>query len=203
MMRITRPGSSSSKGPTSEPQGPVGGSNLRFGAPWAGPPEARDPLRRLRGRLVLPVTVWLAGDHGPSRGDRPRPPEMTGLTISSVFLGQGAPPVLAGLVSPTSDLADLLDEKGARFVVHVLAGPHKRLAQHFSGELPAPAAMLASQPSAYGPLLSAVPDRALCRVTSTRPFGWSLLVEAEVDEAQVGGEGKGLGWWRGAYQDLP
>lgn len=184
--------SSSSRGPTSEP--PDGGPSLRYGPPWATPPDERDPLRRLRGRLVLPVTVWVAG---------PGPRAMTGLTISSVLMSQGQPPMVAGLVSLTSDLGDALAQNGARFVLHVLAASHKRLAQHFSGDLPAPLELLAAEQSSYGPLLNAVPDRALCEVTATKTFGWSLLVEARVDEAQVGGEGRGLGWWRGAYRTLP
>jgi 3-hydroxy-9,10-secoandrosta-1,3,5(10)-triene-9,17-dione monooxygenase reductase component len=36
---------------------------IRIGGqpPFAVPPERRDPTRRLRGRLVAPVTVWTAG----------------------------------------------------------------------------------------------------------------------------------------------
>jgi hypothetical protein len=44
--------------------------------PFAVPPERRDPVRRLRGRLVAPVTVWTAG----------RPPGGAGLTVSSELL---------------------------------------------------------------------------------------------------------------------
>ena len=40
---------------------PTGGASVRYGDPWAAPLEARDPVRRLRGHLVLPVTVWTAG----------------------------------------------------------------------------------------------------------------------------------------------
>ena len=80
---------------------PQGGASLRYGNPWDDSSSARDPLRRLRGHLVLPVTIWLAGnvDEGPSP---------TGLTVSSVLISQGEPPFLAGLVTPTSDLADML-----------------------------------------------------------------------------------------------
>ncbi|MGH9106245.1 MAG: flavin reductase family protein [Acidimicrobiales bacterium] len=169
-----------------------GSSSLRYGNPWAGPPEARDPLRRLRGHLVLPVTVWTG-----TAGAGP-----VGLTISSVLLGQGQPPVLAGLVSPTSDLAALLRPPSARFVVHVLGAAHRRLAQHFSGDLPAPEEMLAVLGSPHGPLLQAVGDRLLCRTTSTKPLGWSVLVEAEVDEVQAGAAGRGLAWYHGAYHTL-
>jgi 3-hydroxy-9,10-secoandrosta-1,3,5(10)-triene-9,17-dione monooxygenase reductase component len=209
MAHITQPGSSSSKGQTSKPgTTSAPSSELRYGDPWAGPPEARDPVRRLRGRLVLPVTVWLAAETAPAKtsakgGAAAGGSEIVGLTVSSMLVGQGEPAMLAGLISPTSDLADLLHEgSGSGFVVHFLSAHHKRLAQHFAGELPAPAEMLATSPSVHGPLLDLVPDRALCRAVSAKAFGWSLLVEAEVDEVQVGKTGQGLAWWRGEFQSL-
>ena len=54
----------------------------------------------------------------------------------------------------------------------------------------------------HGPLLDEVNDRALCRAVSTKTFGWSLLVEAEIDEVQVAGGGKGLAWYHGAFHTL-
>ena len=56
---------------------PRGQEPIRVGsqAPFTVPPERRDPARRLRGRLVAPVTVWTAG----------RPPGGAGLTVSSVL----------------------------------------------------------------------------------------------------------------------
>ena len=95
---------------------PTGGASLRYGDPWASPPEARDPVRRLRGHLVLPVTIWTAGTVEGTEGsertvdNEPGPEKMppVGLTVSSVVLSQGAPPMLAGLISPASDFADVL-----------------------------------------------------------------------------------------------
>ena len=57
---------------------PIGIGNQH---PFAVPPERRDPARRLRGRLVAPVTVWTAGH--PSTG--------AGLTVSSVLVAEGQP----------------------------------------------------------------------------------------------------------------
>ncbi len=171
------------------------GASLRYGNPWADPPTARDPLRRLRGHLVLPVTVWLAGDVD---GRAP----LTGLTVSSVLMSQGEPPLLAGLVTPSSDLADLLGHSSDRFVVHVLGAAHRRLAQHFAGDLAAPAELLVASNSTHGPLLEAVADRVLCRTTSVKPFGWSLLVEAEMEGLQVADAGKGLALYHGAFHVL-
>jgi 3-hydroxy-9,10-secoandrosta-1,3,5(10)-triene-9,17-dione monooxygenase reductase component len=186
---------------------PAAGASLRYGDPWASALEAREPLRRLRGHLVLPVTVWTAGGGAGKSGEAGelRGPEMptVGLTVSSVLLSQGAPPMLAGLISPASDFADVLTASASgRFVVQVLGSPHRRLAQHFAGELPAPDDHLATRPSPYGPVLEAVTDRVFCRMTGHKPFGWSLLVEAEVEATEVGDSGKGLAWYRGAFQVL-
>lgn len=183
-----------------EPPDQAAGSTLRYGNPWAEPPSGRNPARRLRGRMVLPVTVWLAyqvdGDMG-----RDGPP--VGLTVSSVLLSEGEPAMLAGLVAPLSDLADVVGRAPGRFVVHILGRAHRRLGQHFAGEVPAPTEMLAVRESAHGPLLDAVPDRLLCRALSAKLFGWSLLVEAAVDEIQVGDAGPGLAWYHGAFHVVP
>jgi flavin reductase (DIM6/NTAB) family NADH-FMN oxidoreductase RutF len=172
-----------------------GGAALRYGNPWGEPPSTRDPLRRLRGHLVLPVTVWLTGKVD---GDGP----LTGLTVSSVLMSQGEPPLIAGLVTPSSDLADTLEDSSGRFVVHLLGAAHRRLAQHFAGDLPAPRELLAAASSLHGPLLTAVGDRVLCRTTSIKPFGWSLLVEAEVEGLQVTEPGKGLAFYHGTFHTL-
>lgn len=175
--------------------GPQGGATLRYGNPWDDPPSARGPLRRLRGHLVLPVTIWLAGnvDEGPP---------LTGLTVSSVLISPGEPPFLAGLVTPTSDLADMLGHSSDRFVVHLLNAGHRRLAQHFAGDLTAPDELLVASNSLHGPLLAAVGDRLLCRTTSVKAFGWSLLIEAEIEGAQVAEAGKGLAFYHGAFHIL-
>ena len=217
----------------------AGGASLRYGNPWADPPEVRDPLRRLRGHLVMPVTVWLAGAGdekwdktggaragavdetgartgepaaaGPAvagSGEEPATCKAdgalaVGLTVSSTFLTQGEPAMLAGLVNTASELADALAESpSGRFVVHVLGAAHRRLAQHFAGELPAPAELLVTSLSAHGPVLEAVPDRIYCRLTASKPFGWSLLVEAEVERTEAGEAGKGLAWYHGAFHVL-
>ncbi len=172
------------------------GSSLRYGNPWEEPPDARDPLRRLRGHLVLPVTVWLA--EALEEGEGP-----VGLTVSSVLMSQGEPPMLAGLISNESELADALEASSSgRFVVQLLGAAHRRLAQHYSGELPAPANLLAVAETPRGPVLEAVPDRVFCRVSSSKSFGWSLLVEAEVEDIEVGEAGKGLAWYHGGFHVL-
>lgn len=144
--------------------------------------------------MVLPVTVWLAGP----TADGP----LCGLTVSSVLIAQGRPPQLAGLVSPESDLAEAICKPGGRFVVHLLGAAHRRLAQHFSGELPAPAGQLQAEASAHGPVLKAVDDRLACRCLSWKDFGWSVLVEAEVDAVTGGPARAGLAWYHGSYRTV-
>lgn len=173
--------------------GDTGGSSLHYGDPWSDPEEARDPVRRLRGRLPAGVTVWTAG--ASARGG------WTGLTVSSMVLAQGTPARLAGLIGPDSDLAETLEATGA-FVVHVLDDRHRRLAQHFAGVLPAAEADLAVADSPHGPVLAAVEDRLYCRVEERRPFGWSLLVAAAVEGTGVGPPAPGLAWHRGSFQRL-
>ncbi len=170
------------------------GASLRYGNPWADPPQARDPLRRWRGHLVLPVTIWLADG-----GDGAAP---VGLTVSSLLVGQGEPAVLAGVISPSTDLADALSAPSSQFVVHLVGAGQRRLAQHFAGELPAPPELLATRPGPHGPVLEALGDRVFCRVTSSKPFGWSVLVEAEVTDVDVGGTGKALAWYHGAFHEV-
>jgi 3-hydroxy-9,10-secoandrosta-1,3,5(10)-triene-9,17-dione monooxygenase reductase component len=170
------------------------GASLRYGNPWADPPQARDPLRRWRGHLVLPVTVWLAA------GAAAEVP--VGLTVSSLIVGQGEPPVLAGLISPSTELADTVCTPSTEFVVHLVGVGQRRLAQHFAGELPAPPELLATRLSPHGPVLEALGDRLFCRVTSSKAFGWSLLVEAEVSEVEVADQGKALAWYHGAFHEV-
>ena len=137
-------------------EGP-GGASLRYGNPWAGPPQARDPLRRWRGHLVLPITIWLAGG---AAGEAP-----VGLTVSSLVVGQGEPPVLAGVISLSTDLADAVSVASAEFVVHLVGAGQRRLAQHFAGELPAPPELLATTLSPHGPVLETGSSAALPRAS--------------------------------------
>jgi flavin reductase (DIM6/NTAB) family NADH-FMN oxidoreductase RutF len=175
-----------------EPETPR--SSLRYGDPWAEPPEARDPVRRARARLPAPVTVWTAGDV-----------EWVGLTVSSVMLAQGEPGRLLGLIGPETDLAETVDRTGV-FVVHLLADrrDHRRLAQHFAGTLSADPDLLEIDSSPHGPRLRCAPDQLACRLSGRRPCGWALLVEATIDDVQLSdtgplSSGPALAWFRGGF----
>jgi flavin reductase (DIM6/NTAB) family NADH-FMN oxidoreductase RutF len=174
-----------------------GGSTVHFGDPWADPEQSRDPIRRIRGRLPAGVTVWTSGQSEPRTG------EWAGLTVSSLFLAQGEPPELAGLVGPDTDLADMIEATNC-FVVHPLSDTpsHRRLAQHFAGILPASDELLSIEPSRYGPQLIAVADRLYCRATGTRPLGWSLLVAGVIEDVSLAPAGPGLAWHRGRFHRI-
>lgn len=148
--------------------------------PFEVPAEQRNQLRRLRGRLAAPVTVWTA--HRAS--DRP-----VGLTVSSVLLADGQPPVVLGLIDPDADLLDGIRESG-RFAVNVLSWPHRQLADAMAGLAPAPGGAFrlgewTATPS--GPVLV---DSAgwLTAGVEGEPVeaGYSLLVRGRVTDVHVG-----------------
>jgi flavin reductase (DIM6/NTAB) family NADH-FMN oxidoreductase RutF len=152
--------------------------------PFATPAAERDPVRRLRGRLPSPVTVWTSGT-GSGRA---------GLTVSSTVVGE--PDVLAGLVGPDTDLWERLEETGTA-VVNVLTWRHRVLADVFAGLHPSPGGVFRTggwTDSEYGPVLTDATAYALVRLREARPVGWSVLVEAQIVEVvlreDAGGDGE-------------
>ena len=95
--------------------------------PFADPEGARDAARRLRGRLSARVGLWTTG------ADRGR----AGLTVSSMLVVGGEPPLVVGMLDPDSALGEALDV-GDRVVVHLLQWEHRDLAEQFAGLMPAP-----------------------------------------------------------------
>ncbi|MFF5122885.1 flavin reductase family protein [Dactylosporangium aurantiacum] len=141
--------------------------------PFATPDDQRSPLRRLRGRLPAPVTLWTAG------GGDTRP---AGLTVSSMLVADGDPGRVAGLVDDESDLWTALETTG-RFAVVPLAEGDNQLAERFAGLMPAPGGLFATGDWAhtpFGPVPRGYPW-AGCRLDRAAAFGWSLLVEATVE----------------------
>ena len=123
--------------------------------PFVPPPEQRDPVRLLRGRLVAPVTIFTAGDD---------PAGWTGLTVSSLVVAEGDPPLLYCLLGPTTDLVERIAQTD-RFLVHVceIRSPsHRRRLRRFGAE---PGRAVRRPPGD--------PDRstARCSTASGRPQG--------------------------------
>jgi 3-hydroxy-9,10-secoandrosta-1,3,5(10)-triene-9,17-dione monooxygenase reductase component len=164
--------------------------------PFATPSERRDPTRRLRGRLVAPVTIWTAGDAGGGTA--------AGLTVASVLVAEGDPSRLLGLIGPTTDLAERLADSGA-FVVHVLGVDDQALAERFAERRPPVQGQFGGievTGSPWGPVLAGRRPRAACRLADIRPMGTADLVEGIIEELVVDDLDEPLAWQRGAYRRL-
>lgn len=175
---------------------------IHSGHPFATPDEARDPVRRLRGRIGGTVSLWTAGE-GAGRA---------GLTITSYLVAAGEPSRVLGLVHPDSDLLERLDETG-RAVVQLLEWRHRDLAEVFAGLMPAPGGPFRSgtwEQTGWGPRLVGASawagislERAPGGSAATREVGWSTLVEAVIDHVEIGSEEHPLVHRRGRYQRPP
>lgn len=162
--------------------------------PFAAPPALRDPARQLRGRLTLPVTLWTTET---PTGER------VGLTVSSVLVAEGQPAVLLGLVGPLGDFADALQASG-RFLVQVLGAGDRAVADLFAGRYPSvdPFQEVGVRASPYGPVVAVAGPRAGCTLLSTSEVGWSLLVQARIDEVALGPARAPLLYHQGRYGTL-
>jgi flavin reductase (DIM6/NTAB) family NADH-FMN oxidoreductase RutF len=150
--------------------------------PFATPQGQRSPLRRLRGRFAAPVSLWTAP--GSASGGGP-----AGLTVSSMLVVDGEPGRVLGLVDEESDLWGAIGEAG-RFAVAPLRAGDRQLADRFAGLLPAPGGVfrgLSFRDTGYGPVLAELATWVGCRLTDSRPCGWALLVEGEIEHLELGG----------------
>ncbi len=167
--------------------------------PFATPEPERSPLRRLRGRMPAPVSVWAAGA-GSAR---------VGWTLSSFLLVDGEPAEAVGVLDEDSALGErLMSDAGGALTVNLLGWQHRALADAFAGVAPAPGGpftlgrwrdsewgpVLDDAPGWLGVLVRSVPDRS----------GWSLLVRAIVDHIELGEDPADgmLGYVRGRYRSV-
>lgn len=158
--------------------------------PFATPAEGREPVRRLRGRLAAPVTIVTSGE--------------AGLTVSSLFLIEGEPPLAHLAVGPTADLwTEIASTR--RFVIHVCGESDRDLADTFAGARPSPGGMLASADttdSDWGPVLADLGDRAFCTLVSQEEAGYSGLVVGQIDQVEVTEMEAPLVHFRGRYRGI-
>lgn len=150
-----------------------------------------DTVRRLRGRLAAPVTVWTAYD-SEGRG--------TGITVSSVMVAEGEPASVLGLVGPLSDFWEAAQASG-RFIVHVLASEARRVADQFALRYPGdPFEDVSVSRTGWGPSLDAAALRARCSVSGFLEVGYQLLVRGVLDGADLPDEDTSpLIHYRGRY----
>lgn len=150
--------------------------------PFADPEPQRDPVRRLRARLGGTVSLWTTGEGA----------DRAGLTVSSLLVAPGDPGRVLGLLDPDSELTDALERTGTA-VVQLLQWRHRDLADAFAGVAPAPGGpfrLAEWEQTPWGPLLAGVSAWAGVRVIAPgREVGWSLLVEAEVENVGLAASG--------------
>ncbi|WP_035757930.1 flavin reductase family protein [Granulicoccus phenolivorans] len=173
--------------------GPV---TIHSAHPFLPPPEQRDQLRRFRGRLAAPVTVWTTGV-GRTR---------EGWTLSSVLVADGGPERPAevlGLLDEDTDLADALTPD-ATLVVNLLDPGHTHLADAFARLTPAPGGPFRVgdwTDTAWGPRLAGASWLGARVRTAPGYAGWALLVRAVIEHVEVVDQ-PGLVHWHGRYRSL-
>jgi 3-hydroxy-9,10-secoandrosta-1,3,5(10)-triene-9,17-dione monooxygenase reductase component len=169
--------------------------------PFATPEDLRSPVRRFRGRLPSAVTLWTAPGLLPP-APLPRPP--AGLTVSSTQVVDGEPGRVLGLLDEESELWEAASATG-RFTVQPLAPEDRQLADRFAGLMPAPGGIFSMyewEHSDWGPLLAGRGTWLGCRVDDSRQMGWSILVEATVEQVTLGADAPPLIHYRGRYTGL-
>jgi hypothetical protein len=174
--------------------------------PFATPDAERSPVRRLRGRLPAPVTLWTAGTAS----------ARAGLTVSSVLVVDGEPGRLIGVLDEESELWAALASTG-RVAVVPLGPADGQLADRFAGLMPAPGGRFAGAGGGRGPSWrdtefgpvpdmlgdGSVPTWAGATLDGARPYGWGLLVEATIAQVTLGeAAGGALAHLRGRYHPL-
>jgi 3-hydroxy-9,10-secoandrosta-1,3,5(10)-triene-9,17-dione monooxygenase reductase component len=167
------------------------GARIHVSDPFATPEAERSAVRRLRGRLASPVTLWTA-------------PGPAGLTVSSTVVADGDPGRVLGLIDAESELFDAMAVAG-RFAMTPLGPDDQQLADRFAGLMPAPGGLFAGDgwtATDYGPLPAGAGTWAGCRVDTTREYGWGMLVEATIETMELGAALAPLLHFRGRYHRL-
>lgn len=169
---------------------------IHYTDPFATPEPDRSPVRRLRGRLAAPVSLWTA-------------PGPAGLTVSSMLVADGDPGRVVGVLDDESALWAAIMAAG-RFAVCPLAAGEQQLADRFAGLAPAPGGLFAQpqeqwRETAHGPVLAGDRAWAGCRLEDHQRCGWGLLVVGTVVEVVLdqAGPAPPLIHHRGRYHSLP
>lgn len=157
----------------------TGAMTIHSSHPFLPPPEERDPLRRLRGRMPAPVTIWASGSG--SRRD--------GWTISSMLVADGDPGELIALVNEDADWWDLFRETGSA-TVNVLGAGQSYLSEVFARVAPSPGGPFRTGEWAdaeHGPRVAGASAWVGVRLVDADPehAGWGLLVRARIESIDL------------------
>ena len=140
--------------------------------------QDRNPLRRFRGRMTLPVSIWAAAGGG----------RRAGWTLASFLVADGDPGEVIGLVDEESALADMLGET-TTVTVNLLGWSQRTLADAFAGVAPAPGGPFALAPwndTEWGPVLVNTLGWIGARLKADPEHaGWSLLLRATVERVEI------------------
>lgn len=160
--------------------------------PFLPPEQERSPVRRFRGRLPSPVTLWTSTYDG----------DRAGLTVSSMLVADGDPGLVIGIVDPDSDLWDAI-RRSRRAVVSILAGA--QLADAFGYVAPAPGGpfRLGSWlDTEWGPALEGATWAGCMLLDPVADAGWGLEVRMEIAEVSLAEDGPVLAHRRGRYHGV-
>lgn len=158
--------------------------------PFLPPPEARDRIRQLRGRLAGPVTIVTAGQDG--------------MTASAVLVMEGDPPRVVAAISEMADFVEAVNTT-RRFVMQVAVQDHRQLADRFAEIAPSPGGLfhgLAVVETEWGPLIEGFDTWVGCRLETTLTVGYQLLVVGMIEHLEVGQLDDPLIYFRGRYRKL-
>ena len=164
--------------------------------PFLTPEPDRDPVRRARGRLNAPVTIWTTGE-GRDRA---------GLTVSSMLIAEGDPAQVVGLVNPESALGEVI-EQTRTLVVNVLGAESRQASEVFADQTPSPGGKFRTgswTDSPWGPVLDGVPAWVGARLVDGPLLraGWAYLIRARIEKVHLSALPEGstaLGYLRGHY----
>ena len=166
--------------------------------PFAVGEQDRDPLRRFRGRMPSPVSIWAATAHG----------TRAGWTLSSFLVADGDPGEVIGLIDEESPLADALAESPT-LTISLLGWGQRALADAFAGVAPAPGGPFELsnwQDTDWGPVLENSLGWIGARLkTDPDHAGWGLLLRAVVERVEIQPDPADdlLCYVRGRYRSLP
>jgi flavin reductase (DIM6/NTAB) family NADH-FMN oxidoreductase RutF len=166
--------------------------------PFAVGEQDRNQLRRFRGRMVSPVSIWAAAANG----------TRAGWTLSSFLVADGDPGEVIGLIDEESPLADMLAETPT-LTINLLGWGQRALADAFAGVAPAPGgpfALSTWQDTDWGPVLETSLGWIGARLDRDPDHaGWGLLLRAVVERVEIQSDPADdlLCYVRGRYRSLP